>query len=458
VDTPLHAAALAARLPGVSSARHLANSLGRLITTGDLAPGTRLPTVRSLARALEVSPTTVSAAWSQLLRAGLLDTQGRSGTFVAQGRTLPRARRYRVVVEMGIGAKLDLSTGIPDPALLPDVAAAAARLAKHSLTTSYQDRPVLPELEEVLRDRWPFEPEAVTVVDGALDAIDRVTTDVVRFGDRVIVEQPCFPPVLDLLELLGAQAVPVEVDALGVTPASLAAALSHAPVLWHLQPRAQNPTGVSSTGIRLRELAAVMRSHPHGGEVLVLEDDHSGDIAHAPPLSLGRHLPRQVVHVHSFSKSHGPDLRLAAVGGVAEVVERLSVRRMLGPGWSSRILQAVLVELLRDPVATAQVDRARSTYHHRRLAVAEALAALGVSTGGSDGINLWVPVTDERTALVSLASQGIAVAPGSPFAAAPLAQDHVRVTVGLVRDAHDELASHLARAARLTPRTAMSGR
>jgi DNA-binding transcriptional MocR family regulator len=444
--------------PRGRSSHDVASALGRVITGGELAPGTRLPTVRSLARAMGVSPTTISATWNQLIRAGLLTTKGRNGTFVASGRSLPRARRYRVVVEMGLGARLDLSTGIPDPELLPDVASVAGRLQRHPLTTSYQDRAVLPDLEELLRDRWPFEPEALTVVDGALDAIDRVTTDVVRFGDRVIVEHPCFPPVLDLLELLGAEAVPVELDEDGVTPASLAAALDQLPVLWHTQPRAQNPTGVSTTPSRLRELAGVIRRHPHGPEVLIVEDDHSGDIASAAPSSLGRHLPSQVVHIQSFSKSHGPDLRLAAVGGVGEVVERLSVRRMLGPGWSSRILQAVLLELLRDEAATERVERARATYQQRRRNVADALRSHDVVTAGRDGINLWVPVTDERTALVSLAAQGIAVAPGSPFGVVNLVQDHLRIKVGLVRDGHDELAALVARASQLSPRIGPSGR
>jgi DNA-binding transcriptional MocR family regulator len=414
--------------------------------------------VRSLARALDASPTTVSSAWQRLARAGLIETRGRNGTFVATGGTAPRARRYRVVVEMGIGARLDLSTGTPDPELLPDIAAIAGRVARRTLTTSYQEQPVLPELEAILRDRWPFEPEAITVVDGALDAVDRITTATVRFGDRVIVEQPCFPPVLDLLELLGAQPVPVELDDQGVVPSSLGAALDLAPVLWHLQPRAQNPTGISTPPSRIRELAQVLRTHPRGAGVLVVEDDHSGDIASAQSTSLGRHLPRQVVHVLSFSKSHGPDLRLAAVGGAGDVVERLSTRRMLGPGWSSRILQAVLVELLGDPATVDRVGTARATYRQRRRRVAESLARHGVVTGGTDGINLWVPVADERTALVALAGQGIAVAPGSPFGAVPLAADHVRVTVGLVRERPAELAERLARSARITTRTTPPGR
>ena len=40
---------------------------------------------------------------------------------------------------------------------------------------TYVDSPVLPELHELLMRRWPFEPEAITVVDGAMDALDRIT-------------------------------------------------------------------------------------------------------------------------------------------------------------------------------------------------------------------------------------------------------------------------------------------
>ena len=63
-------------------------------------------------------------------------------------------------------------------------------------------------------------------------------------------------------------------------------------------------------------------------------------------------------------------------------------------------------------------------------------------------MNLWVPVADETAATVRLASQGIGVAPGSPFEVLADPQPHVRVTVGLVAEAHAELAVELAAAAR----------
>ena len=62
----------------------------------------------------------------------------------------------------------------------------------------------------------------ITVVDGALDAIARTLEQLVRFGDRVVVENPGFPPFLDLLDVLGAVAVPVALDEQGMLPDALA--------------------------------------------------------------------------------------------------------------------------------------------------------------------------------------------------------------------------------------------
>ena len=135
-------------------------------------------------------------------------------------------------------------------------------------------------------------------------------------------------------------------------------ALRLRPRALFLQPRAHNPTGVAVSASRAAALAEVLR----GTDVIVVEDDHSNEISGAPLVSLGRWLPTQTVHIRSFSKSHGPDLRLAAVGGAGDIVSAIANRRLLGPGWSSRILQSVLLELLRDPATGDSLAHARASY------------------------------------------------------------------------------------------------
>ncbi len=412
----------------------IAAAVHRLIRSGAIAVGDRLPTVRELARELGISPATVSEAWQALAAAGAIVARGRAGTFVRETLEPTRPARY-----LGIGGApetegLDLSRGTPDPLLLPSMREALLRVTEGGgpWTTSYLDPPVLPDLEACLRASWPFSPERITVLDGALDGLSRVVAEVVGIGDRVVVEDPAFPPLIDMLERAGAELLPVRMDDHGVEPASLARALGRSPVAFFVQPRAQNPTGISMTSSRCEELAALLKDDG----CLIIEDDHSGDIATGEDVSFGRYMPERTVHIRSYSKSHGPDLRIAGVGGTADVLDPLVARRMLGPGWTSRLLQAVLLEMLTDQAAMAMVNQARTTYAMRSLALRAGLASAGVESTRGDGINTWVTVVDERAALVSLAAQGLRVSPGGPFIVEPGPSRHIRVTTGVL-DEHD---------------------
>jgi DNA-binding transcriptional MocR family regulator len=431
----------------------IAAAVHRLIRAGRLTTGDRLPTVRDLARDLGVSPATVSEAWQALAAVGAIQARGRAGTFVRDTAEPSRPARYLGIGGGPLTEGLNLSTGTPDPALLPPLKEAVERVVARSTvwTSSYLDAPVLPELHSVLRAGWPFVPARLTVVDGALDAMSRIVDLVVRFGDRVAMESPGFPPLIDLLERAGAEVVGLELDAQGVTAPSLRSALELDPVLVFVQPRAQNPTGISMSRARCAELADVLRA----SRAVIVEDDHSGDIATSEDVSLGRFLPDRTVHLRSYSKSHGPDLRIAAVGGAADVIDPLVARRMLGPGWTSRLLQSVLLDLLTDPAAVAAVARARSAYAVRSLALRAGLANEGIASTTGDGINAWVEVADERSALITLAACGVRVSPGTPFMVTPGGGHHVRVTTGLL-DEHDgallqHVISSLASAARAEP-------
>jgi DNA-binding transcriptional MocR family regulator len=418
---------IADRLGADRTPESLARIVGSLISDGEIATGEKLPTVRTLATALDMSPNTVTEAWRILRLHGVIETNRRQGTTVRAPRRTD-GRHWQVPVEPGT-IEVDLSTGTPAKELLPPLGPVLTGLHDSIPVTSYVDPPLLAPLEVELRRRWPYEVEAVTVVDGALDALDRVVRELVRLGDRVVVEDPTFPPLLDMLEAAGAEIIGVGLDGEGIRIDALVEALEHDPVALFIQPRAHNPTGLHTTEARVRAVAQVLA----GRRCVVVEDDHSGGAAGVAVESLGEMLPAQTIHIHSFSKSHGPDLRIAALGGPGEVIANIVRRRQLGPSWTSRLIQQLLLALLTDPTTDRLVDAAAQDYERRRAALGDALARHGIDVDTGVGLNIWIPVPDEQRTVVALAAHGIGVAPGGPFCVSDEVGPHIRVSIGTLR-------------------------
>ena len=433
------------------SADGIAAAIGSMIGRGDLPSGARLPTIRSLASELGVSTSTVSEAWRTLQHHGAVSTDRRRGTTV-RDQQLPDGPRYwRVPVAAGT-IELDLSTGTPDPALLPPLGPVLGRIHADVAVSSYIERPVIAELDQVVRDRLPFPPPDLTLVDGALDALDRIVAAIVSFGDVVLLEDPTFPPLIDILESAGARIVAIPIDADGPIVEAIESALGSptTPRAFFTQPRSHNPTGGHTSAARAAAIAELVGD----SEMIVVEDDHSGDASAAAVESIGSFLPEQVLHIHSFSKSHGPDLRIAAIAGPAATIEQIVRRRRLGPSWTSRLLQQILLSMLLDPSTRESVEGAAGEYVQRRRRLVDALATHGVEIEVGTGLNAWIPVADEQRAVVSLAANGVGVAPGRPFRVVHDERQHIRLSVGMLRDADtDRVAELVARAARAdTPR------
>jgi DNA-binding transcriptional MocR family regulator len=412
---------LAARVEG-RSARAIAAGVAALIRHGELHAGDKLPTVRDLAGELGISPATVSEAWSVLRRRRAVSGTGRNGTWVAGLPSAPRPRRFDRIGSFGERLTLDLTLAGPDPQLLPDLHEAFDAGLRTERLNDYERTAITPALREAVLPTWPFDPQSLLAVNGGFEGLLLLLQTTVLPGDHVAVETPTTLRLLDILEVLGAQAVPVECDGGGPLPQSLAHALSTRPVAFVYQPRGQSPTGSFTDPVRAGELAGVLAA----SQALVIEDDGLADVSTQPLHSLGRRLPERTVLVRSYSKTHGPDLRAAVVGGAAEAVERARAYRTFGAGWTSRIVQDALAWLLQDPSTQAIVSSAREEYAARRVRMGESLARAGISTANRDGLSLWVPVADERSALVTLAARGIAVTPGDRFWVAGGAP-HVRV-------------------------------
>src|SRR5581483_11600369 len=235
---------------GGDGASAIVTSVETRIREGRLEPGALLPTVRALADAVGVSPTTVAAAYRTLRLRGLVHAHGRRGTRVSPRPPLP----IRPVAPAPPHLR-DLSLGNPDPALLPSIHRALGRLGRRpGLYGEPANRPELLALAEAQLARERLPRGSLAVMGGALDGIERVLQAHLRPGDQVAVEDPGYPGVLDLVGALGLVAQPVAVDGEGADPAGLGRALSAGAAAMVLTPRAQNPTGGAWSPARVDQL------------------------------------------------------------------------------------------------------------------------------------------------------------------------------------------------------------
>jgi len=390
------------------SAVEVGASVEEGIRDGHLQPGSRLPTVRELARQLGLSPTTVAAVYRDLGKRGLVSAAGRLGTAVSARP--PVAIGWRPVFAPGVR---DLASGNPDPALLPDLRRALRGLELPG--TLYGEAPNDERLLELARQRLRADGIAadhLTVVGGAMDGLERVLQAHLRPGDRVAVEDPGYPGILDLLAALSLVPRPVPVDDFGPVPDSLSAALDAGVSALVVTPRAENPFGSALDEQRAAQLRSVLDDHP---AVLAVEDDHAGEIAGAPPQTLCQPERARWAVIRSVSKSLGPDLRLAIVSGDATTVTRVEGRRLLGTGWVSHLLQRLVARLWTDPTTPSLLETATRTYAERREALRVALRDQDVAAHGRSGINVWIPVANEAGTCAALLDAGWGVLAGERF-------------------------------------------
>jgi DNA-binding transcriptional MocR family regulator len=398
---------------------HLVQSIGRgagaatiaarieaAIAGGELVPAAQLPTVRDLAAEIGVSPATAAAAYRMLKQRGLVSANSRRGTVVLPQPPL----RVRGARPLPPGVR-DLASGNPDPALLPPLGPALARLDPgHKLYGGPVKLPRLVELAEA-----GFAADGITgdiaVVGGALDGIERVLQTQLRPGDRVAVEDPTWPRITDLVHALGLQPEPVRTDQHGPIPGDLARVLERGVQAVIVTPRGQNPTGAAVDAQRGDLLRELLGRYP---DVVVIEDDYVAAVAGAPYVSLHETSERWVV-IRSLSKVLGPDLRVAPMAGDPLTISRVEGRQLLGAGWVSHLLQQTAALLWESSATRTLLARAERIYAQRRAALIESLGEYGITAYGSSGLGVWVPLAEEADTVRQLIDRGWAVSPGERY-------------------------------------------
>ncbi|AGW41242.1 GntR family transcriptional regulator [Leifsonia xyli subsp. cynodontis DSM 46306] len=393
-----------------STAAEIAASVRGLHERGALRRGDPLPPVRQLATALGVNRNTAIAAYRLLAQAGVVVAHGRAGTVIAG---------IEAVAQEGYATDSvlrDIGTGNPDPRRIPDLSAALSAAVGRPVL--YGEPVIDPALEERALE-WVrgdlLDPEVrITVTNGAADAVERLLAQALLRDDAVALEDPCFLASIHTVRLGGYRAVPVPVDAEGMTVNGLRAALDAGARAIICTPRAQNPTGATLSPGRAAALRAVLADHPYA---LIIEDDHFSMLSQRPYETLIGPGHRRYALVRSVSKFLGPDMCLAIAATDPDTAERLAFRLSPGTTWVSHILQRLVLAQLTDDAALREVADAGRHYAERNAAFAAQLTERGLPAEAGDGLNLWVALPVEAALVTErLMRRGWLARTGAEFA------------------------------------------
>lgn len=432
----------------------IAGGIVSLLDTGLLRDGDRLPSVRDLARALGVSPVTVSHAWQLLRDMDMIASRGRNGTVIKATSDAVKPARYSSALNAYSGTpRFDVRLGIPDVTLLPKAEPFLRDVSSSPGFNDYNRPPIIRSLEHQARQHWEYDARELLAANGGYDAVSLGLHAFVKRHERVLVESPATPRLLDLIDSVGAHPVEVACDSNGPIPEDMKSKLSMCPSAMVVQPGVGNPTGRTIADGRAAELYGLLSDFSKsadGRQFRLIEDDSYGMLYPGTVRSaVGAGVPG--IYIRGYSKSHGPDLRLAIVEGNANDIARVRSYFAYGAGWVSRILQEALAGMLASEEVNNSIDVARTIYDRRYAAMHTALRQHDVICEYGKGFNLWIPVHDEGMALISLASQGIAATPGSSYyALRPQTQAFIRVSVSNLEETNaEEVAASIAVAAKL---------
>lgn len=383
----------------------LAHAVADLIRSGEIEAGARLPTVRSLAKAGDLTVGAIVHAWSQLQEQGFVQTRRRGGTVVLPPR--------ESVPERGIPdwRGVDLAQNAPDLALQPSLSDALVSSLSAETLNVFGRELMTERLQRAAESDWPFAPQAWATAGGGTEALLLAIEAAAPPGSTIAVDEPLGPGVLDTIRDLGLHAIGIGSDAEGPLPESLDAACSAGAVAFVFQPGAPFAIDHVVTTTRTGRLARVLEAH---SDVWIIEDDSIGPLESQALPSLGAVLPDRVVRIRSYCKAYGIDVRTSILGGSRDLIETAMKLRSHGVGSNSRILQNTLAYLIESEDAGHAVEFARERYAARRTALVDALVARDIDARtGAHSLVVWVNVSDETAALVALARQGISVGAGS---------------------------------------------
>ncbi len=266
-----------------------------------------------------------------------------------------------------------------------------------------------------------LDPAQVMITNGSLEAGAMLFAHLVKPGTRVAVEQPTYDRTLLLLQQLGAELVPIPLEADGLDVAALETALADGPIEFvHVIPNAHNPAGCTLSPEKRRRLVELAAEH----DFWIFEDDPYRELPfEGEPLEtmLSIDTAGHVMHASSFSKTVSPGVRVGYLVGPAEEIAKLSKRANETYISPNMLAESIVLELCRSGVLDENIAFVKGELKARCDALVEALrekipeAVFVVPQGG---YFLWLDLaqgTDTKALLAEAKGEGVSFVAGPDF-------------------------------------------
>ncbi|HWK46074.1 MAG TPA: PLP-dependent aminotransferase family protein [Stellaceae bacterium] len=409
--------------------RAIADALTADVREGRLRPGDRLPTHRDLAWRLGVTVGTVSRAYDEAQRRGLIAGEVGRGTFIrsppfASNDPVPRAAAGPTTTDLTTSTRevINFSNNYPVPGaeaellggILRDIAA-EADLGELLRYQPHGGRPADKEAGALWLRRAGIEadPDRLLITGGGQHALTTVLAAIVNPGETAAAEALTYPGVRAACHLHHVRLEGIAMDEIGILPDAFAAACRATPLrMLYLTPNLHNPTAGVLPLDRRNAIVEIARAH----DVTIVEDDVYGFLIDAPP-AFTTLAPERSIYITSLSKSTAPGLRVGYVLAPRDRYDRLAAAIRSTIWMAAPLMVEIATRWLRDGTIAQLATTKRAEATRRQTLARQILGNRFVSQPSA--YHLWLPMPEAWRAedfAAEARRRGVGVTASSAFA------------------------------------------
>jgi len=354
-----------------------------------------------------------------------------SNLFAERMNTIPKSFIREILKVTERPDVISFAGGLPNPRFFPikEIGSATSEVfagtdvsaLQYSTTEGYL--PLREYIAQRYRDKKKIDvtSDEILITNGSQQGLDLIGKVFIGKDDKIAIEKPAYLGAIQAFSVYQPQFFQVPLLDDGIDVNHLENVLRGNSVkLFHTVINFQNPSGISYSESKRRELAKVFEQY----NTVVIEDDPYADLRFSgqAPQSMRNFLDGQVILLGSFSKTIAPGLRLGWICAKREFMDKLVIAKQASDLHSNSLCQRIVHRYLIDNDVNMHIETIIAVYKRQRdvmiASIEEHFPKEVKFTRPEGGMFLWVTLPQRLSALdlFELAvKENVAFVPGTPF-------------------------------------------